>query len=866
MNTKLLALLPFDLAYLVLLTENGTKPLSRWEGRAHDGSEDILKEVGLHFTTVCRSLRTGKPITEFVFSKSEAYLDLYFRRFDRSVIDKSVETQRIEGYLFGFPSCCVESFARFGYRPNGLEAEDQRLLFHWACPACRVTPLLLPSYRRAYRQCTEIFARGNRPHGIIFRRQKAIVKKVIVALSMVGLVSAGATRYALNSPLPGAPAADDPHWLPWPTGTDNDMDFLPDADEPYLGVQVNNPDSDGDGVLDGIQLARAAYLIFAALPHEPQNDRPYVVDHMMWGLEQCSACGATVNMGSAEIVNPLENLAVEVPYIALHYLEHGSLQYAGDVHASGQVHIRHLRAALEGDGTWHRLACGHDDSDNDGLYDFDEPHLGTDSTRTDSDANGVIDGTQLSRAFAVVVDSLPREPLAKAPYAVDHLLRGIVTCPHCGVTVNMGYVRVINPMESQWIDLPYIALHYMRCAGFVYGYDSSTAMIDPRVLKVVLVSDGTLHRLPIQSDNDSDGLVDNVESRFACQTGNPDSDGDGIPDGVQLARQYWGQIEALPRQESSGPYRLEHEAKGVETCEMCGEEVKMGYAEIINPSECFRIDVPYISLHYLQHGSFRAEGSEHCCEQIDPRSLDCALHANGSMHLLPVIDDADSDGLTSPEEAHFGTQPNLPDTDNDGCLDGPELSRFLAAEVDSLPRASRPDVPYRIDSHANGLEACDICGELVNMGFATIINPVLGDSLAVPFLSLHAMEHAGFAYSGTVHNGRVDLIHLATLLAGGATSVQFLQGNTPTEVVLWPAFPNPFNASTTIRYYLPRTSPVELAVFNALGQQVTQLVNTERETGYHEVRFDGSFLASGVYFYRLQAGFFLQSRKLILLR
>jgi hypothetical protein len=339
-----------------------------------------------------------------------------------------------------------------------------------------------------------------------------------------------------------------------------------------------------------------------------------------------------------------------------------------------------------------------------------------------------------------------------------------------------------------------------------------------------------------------------------------------VADGVQLARHYWSEIEALPRTQSSSPHRLEHEARGVETCEMCGEEVNMGYVEIINPAESFRIDVPYISLHYLQHGSFRAQGSEHCCEQIDPRSLDCALHADGSMHLLPLADDTDHDGLISLEELHFGYQPNLSDTDNDGCLDGPELSRFLAAEVDSLPRTRQPDTPHRIDSYANGVEACDICGELVNMGFATIINPMLGDSLTVPFLGLHAMEHAGFAYSGTVHNGRADPIRLATLMAGGPMSVQTLQGNAPTEVVLWPAFPNPFNASTTIRYYLPRPSLVQLAVFNDLGQQVTQLVNVERETGYHEVKFDGSSLASGVYIYRLKSDSFVQSRKLILLR
>ncbi len=88
----------------------------------------------------------------------------------------------------------------------------------------------------------------------------------------------------------------------------------------------------------------------------------------------------------------------------------------------------------------------------------------------------------------------------------------------------------------------------------------------------------------------------------------------------------------------------------------------------------------------------------------------------------------------------------------------------------------------------------------------------------------------------------------------------------PGEYRLYQNFPNPFNPVTTIRYGLPQKSAVTLTVYNLLGQEVATLVTMEEEAGYHEVRFDGSGLASGVYIYRLQAGDFVQSRKLILLR
>ncbi len=88
----------------------------------------------------------------------------------------------------------------------------------------------------------------------------------------------------------------------------------------------------------------------------------------------------------------------------------------------------------------------------------------------------------------------------------------------------------------------------------------------------------------------------------------------------------------------------------------------------------------------------------------------------------------------------------------------------------------------------------------------------------------------------------------------------------PADYALYQNYPNPFNAATVIRYRLPEASPVRLEVFNTLGQRVARLQEETRHAGFHEVLFDASHLPSGVYIYRLQAGDFVKSRKLLLIK
>jgi Tol biopolymer transport system component len=98
------------------------------------------------------------------------------------------------------------------------------------------------------------------------------------------------------------------------------------------------------------------------------------------------------------------------------------------------------------------------------------------------------------------------------------------------------------------------------------------------------------------------------------------------------------------------------------------------------------------------------------------------------------------------------------------------------------------------------------------------------------------------------------------------TTVSTSRSSVPTQFSLNQNFPNPFNPSTLIQYTIPNASNVKIEIFNITGESVATLVDGFKNEGYYEVSFNASDLPSGMYLYRISAGTFVQTRKMILLR
>ncbi len=98
------------------------------------------------------------------------------------------------------------------------------------------------------------------------------------------------------------------------------------------------------------------------------------------------------------------------------------------------------------------------------------------------------------------------------------------------------------------------------------------------------------------------------------------------------------------------------------------------------------------------------------------------------------------------------------------------------------------------------------------------------------------------------------------------TGVKEENNNLPSNFSLEQNYPNPFNPTTVINFSIPKNYMVSIRVYDILGNEVANLMNEEKTAGSYSINFNASKLSSGVYFYRMQAGSFVKTKKLILMK
>ena len=634
--------LDFELAYLSLLTQAGIKPLSRWEKSLASRRLQILKEIGLKTAIVQREVTSGLRIEEVIFSTFDNPIDTYLRHFENTPVNRSPHAQRIEGILFGYPSCCVDHFIKKGYAINSLSPEDQKILFHWACPGCEVTPHLLPRYREVYERCCSLFdlknvSQDDSEHRSSFRQGVAVAASLALLASGSGvLVPKAAAQDAGHKKVTPVSLVSqvllDSHLIPLVPEIDADQDYLTDDEELHVGTYPDSSDTDGDGVLDGVQLAKELWAMVEVLPTEASETEPYRVDHETWGGETCEKCGKWVDMGFVEVINSVLGLSVPIPYIGLHFMKYGGFSYIGTEH-TGRVSVSLLNTILKSERDPHWLAL-EGDSDSDGLADEDEAYFGTDMSDPDTDDDGVLDGVELAIDMWRSIEELPRDTSDTGPFAIEMEMDGLEMCQSCGQTVNMGFVLITHPLEGLSATIPFIGLHYMEHGSFVYDGDyHGQGTVNPRFVNCILKSKGMMHLLPVKGDSDNDGLSDEEEILFGTNPFNSDSDADGVFDGVNLAKTMRLHISELDTSASeTDPYIINHKMRGVVMCPICGTEENMGYIEIVNIPRDLHVQVPYLGLHFMERGSF-AYGYDPG-DRVDPIQTAHALniHVKGDIN------------------------------------------------------------------------------------------------------------------------------------------------------------------------------------------------------------------------------------------
>lgn len=276
---------------------------------------------------------------------------------------------------------------------------------------------------------------------------------------------------------------------------------------------------------------------------------------------------------------------------------------------------------------------------------------------------------------------------------------------------------------------------------------------------------------------------------------------------------------------------------------------------VIVPNTVFEFDGVYAESDSLHPGRgywVRASAADYvslACDESAPGKTDAVISLPEQLARLNRLDFFD--GVRGAASLFFG---------NGRAVDL-DAQRML---LPPIPPAGAFDV--RFEGNRRGITWTD---RAASFGEAILLQVPSGSvvvSAAIPdggwTYTLEALVDGQVTHSYRVENG-------ARFRIDGADRLRlagFKTGELPTTLELEQNYPNPFNPVTNIRYGLPKTTDVKLTVYNVLGQRMLTLVDEQQEAGWHEVKFDGTSISSGIYYYILEAGGSTEAKQLVLVK
>ena len=170
------------------------------------------------------------------------------------------------------------------------------------------------------------------------------------------------------------------------------------------------------------------------------------------------------------------------------------------------------------------------------------------------------------------------------------------------------------------------------------------------------------------------------------------------------------------------------------------------------------------------------------------------------------------------------------------------------------------DTPYEYDSTKSLVVEIEQCGATGTFSGFSLAHHT-GLPITENGRSYSTTETCTAPYSGLT-TGRVVNCGVNITPISGITPVS----NIPDKYSLSQNYPNPFNPTTKIKFDIPKQGLVSVKVYDVLGKEVATLVNEVKSAGSYNIDFNGTNLSSGVYFYRLESGTFIETKKMMLIK